>query len=269
MKDVKKTHPNKNRSHNIQRSPQVVKKKRRRRKNLTLYYLVIFIFITSSLVVLSLTVFFKIEKISIQGTSAYSQNDIIANSGIKIGKNLFLTDFKIAEQNILKNMVNIDNVKISRKLPSEVVITVKPSEPSYVLEKDGVYYAVSKNGKIMGNTQTPPENGLVVVKGYDPEKLEINTMLKSKDPQKEKIVNDVFSTLDSIKFTGFNEIDISDRLNIKLKYDNRINIELGSSQDLEYKLNFVKKTFEEKKVPEKFQGKIIMHGKNEASIIRQ
>ena len=57
----------------------------------------------------------------------------------------------------------------------------------------------------------------------------------------------LISLIDAFEKTDFNDvtrIDISDRLNMKIVYQDRLLIDLGSGDNLEYKLNFVKKTKE-------------------------
>ena len=49
------------------------KRKRRRKKNYALYYIILFIFIVVAGIVLSLTVFFNIDAIQVEGNSRYSR----------------------------------------------------------------------------------------------------------------------------------------------------------------------------------------------------
>ena len=72
--------------------------------------------------------------------------------------------------------------------------------------------------------------------------------------------------LNKSKLKGVTKIDITDRLNIKFTYQDRIDVELGGSSDMEYKIKFIKAAIEDK-TDESFTGKIIMRGKNSASII--
>ena len=141
MSDVRKISPsNRNVSKSNKRVPQARKKKKRRKKNMSLYYLMTFITVSIALVVLSLTVFFKIETIKITGSANYTQEQIIAASGIIKGDNLIRLDIKKAQQSVLNNLVNVDTVKISRKFPSEIVISVTPCEPMASIESNGTYY---------------------------------------------------------------------------------------------------------------------------------
>ena len=267
MSDVRKISTSKrNISKSNQRVPQARKKKKRRKKNMSLYYLMTFITVAFALVVLSLTVFFRIDTIKIKGSSTYSTDQIIASSGIRKGDNLIRLDKAKAQQSVLKNLVNVDTVKISRKFPSEIVISVTSCEPMASIEYNGQYYVISKNGKIIEDKLSSPKDKLILIKGFDPVKAELNVNIKSKDPDKEKIIKNLISEFNKSKLKNITKIDISDRLNIKFTYQDRIDVEIGSSSDMEYKIRFITATIEDK-TDDSFTGRIIMRGKNSASVI--
>lgn len=267
MSDVRKISTSKrNISKSNQRVPQARKKKKRRKKNMSLYYLMTFITVAFALVVLSLTVFFKIDTIRVKGSSKYSAEQIIAASGIRKGDNLIRLDKAKSQQSVIKTLVNVDTVKISRKFPSEIVISVTPCEPMASIEHNGQYYVISKNGKIIEDKLSSPKEKLILIKGFEPAKVELNVKIRSKDPNKERIVKNLISEFSKSKMNNITKIDISDRLNIKFTYQDRIDIEIGSSSDMEYKIRFIKATIDDK-TDDNFSGRIIMRGKNSASVI--
>ena len=268
MKDIVKSPP-KSSGHNkrIRQNQQVQRKKRRKKKNMSLYYLTVFVVVSSALVVLSMTVFFKAEKVTVKGTSIYTQEQIVSASGIKKGDNLIRLDTDVAKGKILDTLVMIDEVQISRRFPSEIIISVNPSKPAAQLKTGDLYAVISKKGKILEDRLTKSKEGLLIINGYDPVELKINTMVKSKDKKKDEILGEFLTEIEKLGFQGIGSIDITDRLNIKFEYQDRIEIELGSSQDLSYKINFVYTIIKEK-VADNFKGKIIMRGKTSgASII--
>lgn len=60
------------------------------------------------------------------------------------------------------------------------------------------------------------------------------------------MLNCLLEAFEKTDFTGVTKIDITDRLNIKIVYQDRLFILLGSEDNLEYKLNFVKNISEYK-----------------------
>ncbi len=245
-------------------------RRKKRKRNLTLYYILVFALMVTTLVVLSLTVFFNIDEISVLGSTIYSHEQIIAAANIKTGENLFRTNIYQLESNVLENLVNIEEVKVSRHLPSKLTISVTPCVETACLENDGGYYVISRNGKMLSDKLDEPRSGLVVVKGFDAVEYKAGVFIKSSDINKDGILDEILKALDDYDFDGIKTIDITDRLDIVLNYENRIDIELGSSLDLSYKINFAKAVIaNDEVVSERFEGKLVMRGESGASLIKK
>ena len=71
------------------------------------------------------TVFFRVENIAVTGNSRYTQEEIVAASGIKPGDNLFhMNKFQI-EGELKHGLPYLEEVSIDRQLPNGVTIGVK------------------------------------------------------------------------------------------------------------------------------------------------
>ncbi len=239
----------------------------RRKRNLSLYYLMIFIMVSIVGVILSMTVLFKIKQINVIGSTQYDTKSIIESSKIKIGDNLFRTDTEKAQERILKDLINIDEVNIKRSLPQSISIEVKPSVPYANLQyKDG-YLLISKSGKILAASPTPTET-VMTLNGYDTIETKVGEKIKCDDANKDKLLKALSDKLNELKITKVNCIDISDSYNIKILYENRITIELGSQNDLEYKLKYSYELIENH-IGKNKSGTIFMRGDNEASFVEK
>lgn len=82
---------------------------------------------------------FNISSIAVSGNSKINIDEIISNSGVKLGDNVVKSFFKIDKEKI-KNIPYISNVKVSIKFPSELSIKVA--------ERESVYYAFDKEKNI-------------------------------------------------------------------------------------------------------------------------
>lgn len=262
MKDVVRTTKKYNSN---QRNSQACVPRRKRKRNLSLYYAMVFIIVVAILIVLSLTVFFKINTIVIEGESIYTTEEISQVLGVKKGQNLFRLKLSEIENEMLSDLPEVETVEINRKLPDKINVTVTPCVAKADIEVDGKYYQISQSGKIMKEVQGQ-SNDLIHIKGLEPESTELGVIATSQDKYKNDILKTIMDTIEAIDFEGITTIDIRDRLNIILIYNDKIELEVGTSLDLEYKIEFVKKVIDEK-IDDDFNGKIVMFGSEFAQIL--
>lgn len=70
------------------------------------------------------TVFFQVETLAVTGNSRYTQEEIIAASGVQVGNNLFRMNKKQISQQILRQLPYVESVSILRGLPSTITFQV-------------------------------------------------------------------------------------------------------------------------------------------------
>jgi cell division protein FtsQ len=118
---------------------------------------------------------------------------------------------------------------------------------------------VSASGRVleMGNARTT--GGIPVVRGFELTSKKVGDKLASKDESKLKIYNDLMKNISAISMDKITEIDLSSRSGIIMLYDGRITLELGSSMDLDYKLNYFKSVIDSK-LSGDFKGKLVYNG---------
>ena len=202
MKEVSKKSKTYRNLNNRQTIPQNNSKKKRVKKNYALYYFLVLILMAVVFVALSLTVFFNITKISIMGSSVYSELEILDAAGVKVGDNIFRKKIDDLESGVLEKLVNIDYVKVSRKFPSELIIEIMPSVPIANVEIEDQYYTISKNWKIISDKHNESDESLPDIKGFEAQNSAINTKLKSTNPQKEEILKTILSSIENKNFQG-------------------------------------------------------------------
>ena len=70
------------------------------------------------------TVFFRVETVMVTGSQRYTQEEIIAASGIQVGDNLYALNKVRIDRNIRTQLPYVGELSINRALPSTIVITV-------------------------------------------------------------------------------------------------------------------------------------------------
>lgn len=210
--------------------------KRRRRRNRLACAAVLFV-AAAVCVTLSLTVFFKIETVTVSGNSRYTPEEIIAASGIQPGENLFLTNVEEAAARIESQKPYIRTAVVQRRLPAAIEITVEPTEVAALgIRTDGGYILLDTGLKVL-------ENGTGGLPDGVPE-LRVGTVSSSEDGAQVQVETpDVLDTLDSLLtamdqagISGITLYDLTDPEDILLTYDGRLDVQVGSTDNLPKKM---------------------------------
>lgn len=219
--------------------------KKRRKKNYTLHYILVLFLIIVTGITLSVTVFFNTAKIEVTGSETYTPEQIAGFAQVSTGDNLFRMNLTKIEKNILKNTVDIDEVKIKRKLPDTLSITLVPSKAEAAIESKGEYYIISSGGRIIGKAAGLEEYpGLLSITGVDVSSLKPGDFVF--DMEDYQTIQIIFESLSENSFDKITGMSLNSETDMKIYYDNRITLQLGGIQQLDYKLQLAKQVLSEK-----------------------
>lgn len=218
-------------------------KRRRKRRMKRLAALLVF-FLLIAVTTLSLTVFFKTEKIQITGITRYSHEDIAEKSGIKMGENLIMLNTSGVAETLQQEFVYIENVRIKKNIfTGTATIIIEEAEPFCTLTTEEGYYLVSRGGTVLERLSEKPEE-IYTVTGLSITDEMIGKRLDSEGDEQLSVLEEILSAIESTGITKITDINIGDVLNIVLNYENRIDIEFGTRTELEYKMKYAKEILE-------------------------
>ena len=118
MKDVVKSSPNE------QFGADEPKGRKNRNGSMAGYCAIAFVFVSLVLLVLCLTVFFKVKNVEINGLTLYREDQIMGVGGIINSENLVRTDTKLIEQRLKENLVFIETAIIYALIVAILIIFV-------------------------------------------------------------------------------------------------------------------------------------------------
>ena len=204
------------------------RKIRRRRIKIFLFFLTVMLI--AVLAVLSVTVFFPIEQITVSGSEKYTAEQILEAANIKKGDNLLRAK---ADAGVLnKKLPYIEKVEISRRLPATLNIKVKDAAEYACFKADDKYYAVSENWHILNCYVEAPEGCLVII--ADGAELKVGEDVQYKDNKSGGLIESIKELADKYN-VKLDRIDVMDELDIKIKTEGRFIVEFGTSNSLENK----------------------------------
>lgn len=231
-------------SNDERRRQRALRARKRRRRQRLLLAAVVTVLLLIVGVILSLTVFFHIESIAVAGDEIYDPEQIIEASGITVGENLFLLSKKDAAAAIEQALPYVETAEIKRSLSCTVTIQITAAKAVGALDNGEYYTLLSSAGKALENGVVSLPDGVFVVKAGE---------VKRADPgeyvtfAQENAFEDLVHTFDAFaaaNFSDVTELDVRDRTNIKARYKDRINLELGEVSSLPDKMSFVTATLE-------------------------
>ncbi len=208
------------------------RKKRRRGKKL-LVLLVVLAVMATVLYALSVTVLFKIKTVEIAGSSRYDVESITSLSGIVIGDNLIRMNPSEVSDKLSKALPYLGEVKVERKFPDNVRITVSECTPDTAYEFENGYI-IACGEKCLELNQEKPE-GLVTVKADLTEFVAGFPVKISADAG--SAISKLRAAAQDAGVTGIVSIDVSNVSDISFVCDNLIRLRIGTTDNLEKKMN--------------------------------
>lgn len=197
---------------------------------------------------------FKVKNISVQGSTLYDDSEIVKASGIKVGDSIIFSNMKLCEENICKNLDYVDSAKINRDFFGNVTIELEAAKVSFSINQDEKYYLISEKDKILEiSEEIPPE--IVVAQGIDFEISE--NKVKYSDETKKQLFFKILNQFKEQDLNYVKKIDVTNCENLEVLYDDRLNILLGSDEELKYKVSTAK---------EIITGKLSVHEKGKLDL---
>ena len=202
------------------------------------------LFLLAAITTLSLTVFFKTDNVEILGNTHYSNEDIVAKSGIKMGENLITLNTSNVVEALQNEFVYIENVRIKKKIfAGTAQIIIEEAVPFCTITTEEGYYLVSQGGTVLERLPEKPAD-LYTVTGLSITDEMIGKKLNSEGNEQLSVLQELMAATESTGITKITDINIGDVLNIVINYDNRIDVEFGTRTELERKMQYAKEILE-------------------------
>ena len=215
------------------KAPESAKKRRIKRIVFYVCALTVALIVCS---MLSLTVFFKIDDIYVEGSTIYPAEEIIAASMIKKNDNLILCNTSPGEKNIVEKFPYIEEADIHKKLFNKIAIKVTEAKPASMIKDGDRYYILSKKGKIIEIDAQKKYNVPMIV-GAKLKNTKLCDYAEYENKNVKKYVEEIISLIKKYDIKGISTIDVTSLTNIFLMRQNGFKLIIGSPENLDYKFN--------------------------------
>lgn len=215
-------------------------------------------------VIFGMSIFFKVDTVTVTGNEKYTAWDIREASGIQDGENLLSISEPKISSNITSALPYVDYVRVGIKLPDTVRIEIVELDIVYAVEAtDGAWWLMRADGgivektnsadaeqftKILGVQITEPVVGEQAVAaqaqhtGEDGETLPV-TVLASEQLQTAISIAQFLESSGVIG--GAASIDVTNPGDLELWYGQRYQVLLGDAMELGYKIRSMKSAIDQ------------------------
>ena len=200
-------------------------------------------------IVLGVAIFFRVHTVEVQGNKIYSQEQVAQASGVEAGDNLLMINRAAVAGSIKARMPYVRDVSVSPVMPDTVVIQIVESEIAVLVRSDvGAQWYLNTQGRVLGSTVEGFRGQIVEVTGFT------ITAPKTGEPAvaaegKAENMEAALQVIRQMEGTGL--IGEVTALNAEKVYDllvycgKRLEIQLGGSEQMEYKVQYLKLVLEE------------------------
>lgn len=200
--------------------------------------------------IVMMTIFFKVNTISVEGAEKYSAEEITTALDISKGDNLYLWNKMKVQEYLLEKLPYLESVRIRRHLPDALVLTVTECRAAAAVKaEDGSYYYISSEGKIL--EQNTSDGGLAVVTGLEGAQLQVGQEIA---PQTDAAVSaylDIMQALSEQEMTDdLQFINLQELTDVRIGYGGRFDLRIGAvDSDLSYRIRFAQTVISERLSP--------------------
>ena len=216
------------------KSREATAKPRRQRRAGLGFLAMVAVLVVAALVIRSRT--FVLGEVRVEGNEAYTDSQIAAMSGLKIGESIFsVNENAIARSFSTSSDVKLLDVRVD--LPDTVTLVVSERKARAAVNCAGVILIVDEEGQIMQRMSSVPESGVIVVSGLD---VSVNAQGRKIESAKTWQLRDMKTVLTALEARGMmsvmSELNLSDRYNIYLVSTSGVQIMLGDEENIPDKL---------------------------------
>lgn len=219
------------------RKIEKTRKSKRVRKQRIKEILLITVFLVLTVVLICMTPLFNIKSIHLNGNDVVSKEIINAKIGDLLEKNLFSVSVSDIEKKLLE-IPQIREVEVKRAIfPTRLKVEIKESIPVAYLRSGKTILVVDSNLRIVDDAGVFEYEALPSISGVSVSEYKPNEILNVKSEEKSTTLTKMLQTLETTGLVqDVNNLNIEDLSAITFRYANRIDVECGSSLQIERKI---------------------------------
>jgi len=233
----------------FEQKKRILMKKKRKERRKRRFVIFVFLFVCVGIIVAVLKApFFNVRTVYCVGQQNMTEAQILEIAQVKTDVNIFSTNLKAIKKRLAANP-EIAESNVRRLFPNKIKIWVKEAKPVAYIEKDKKYLLIDEWGKIikvLEGEAAKEQPDVAKVEGIEAVAAEPGKQFSAPEDARADILFKCIEVLSKTEMLEkLNYISVADLSDIQIDYENRLYMMLGSYENIEYKLKFVKKVIDE------------------------
>ena len=207
-------------------------------------------------IAIGLSIFFKVDTISVSGLDKYNYNTVAEASGIQKGDSLLFFSRAEVSSKIRQALPYVNTVRIGITLPGTVNIVIEEVAVAYALQDtQGLWWLISASGTVVEQADSLANTKYTVVEGVRLQSPAVGKAAVAAEKNAEGTDTPVTVTgadrlaaalailqaMEKNEILGeFTQVDVTSPYALRLWYGSSYEFKLGNTTDLDLKLAYVK-----------------------------
>lgn len=185
----------------------------------------------------AVTIFFKVQTVTLQGKTRYSAQEITTAFGVKQDDSLFFFGKAAGISRLRATFPYLNTIEVKRKLPDQVVITVTDSIPVACVSDGTATWLIDVKGKLL--EQAAPNAACPLVTGITAPPTAVPGQILDNTESTQMLFLLLESLARSERIERVDFIDMTLLNSVHMGYDDRFDVKLGIVTGLDRKLRFL------------------------------
>jgi cell division septal protein FtsQ len=182
---------------------------------------------------------FGVKAITVVGDTRYLSEAIVQQSGLAVGQSVWTVNRVEAAEKVVAAFPYIKEATVTKTSFSTFEIRVTETDAIGVVYGFGQWLAVGENGRLLEafavESDRPPQQ--LYLKGAEALSNVVGEVVL--DDRSLAIVNELLAAFQEYGFFGVGEIDLSNKSDLRLRWNNRITVKLGNDSNLTHEIGVV------------------------------
>ena len=235
--------------------------KRRGRRHFGVIYKMLSLLVICGAIIAAMTLFFRVNTVVITGQQHYSEEEVLAATGIRTGDNLFLLNKYSVAGRIVEQLPYVEELRIKRKLPDTILVELKECGRTMVIVQDDATWFISPSGKIVEQKSASAVGSFGVISGCKLLEPAVGQKIvfSEEDALRQSSLLELLAALESADaLKEVNGIRMDDLSSLSMDYMGRFTVRMPYNADYPYKLRMLKAALNSGKIQENMTGTFIM-----------